>query len=45
MVVSGHATLGLPQILLEIEGDEIVATGVMGLLYGHHDNRAAFDQG
>lgn len=41
MVVSGHATLGLPQILLETEGDDIVATGVLGLLYGHHDNRAA----
>ncbi len=41
MVVSGHATLGLPQILLETEDDAIVATGVMGLVYGHHDNRAA----
>ncbi len=42
MVVSGHATLGLPQILLETDGDDIVATGVMGLIFGHHDNRAAF---
>ncbi len=39
MVVSGHATSGLPQILLETEGDAIVATGVMGLLYGEADNR------
>lgn len=38
MVVSGHATSALPQILLETEGDQIVATGVMGLLYGAHDN-------
>ncbi|MBI3977883.1 MAG: arsenate reductase (azurin) small subunit [Chloroflexi bacterium] len=39
MVVSGHATEGLPQIVLELEGDDIVATGVMGLLYGFHNNR------
>jgi arsenite oxidase small subunit len=38
MVVSGHATQGLPQITLELEGDEIVATGVMGLIFGYHDN-------
>ncbi len=39
MVVSGHATSGLPQIVLETEGDDILATGVLGLVYGHHDNR------
>ena len=39
MVVSGHATQGLPQIMLETEGDDIFATGVMGLIYGYHDNR------
>jgi arsenite oxidase small subunit len=38
MVISGHATLGLPQILLELEGDDIVATGVLGLVYGYYDN-------
>ena len=38
MVVSGHATESLPQILLEIKGDDIYAIGVMGLIYGHHDN-------
>jgi arsenite oxidase small subunit len=38
MVVSGQATQGLPQILLEIEGDAIYATGVMGLIYGYHEN-------
>ena len=37
-VVSGHATLGLPQILLELDGDDIVATGVRGLIFGYHDN-------
>lgn len=40
MVVSGHATQGLPQVILRIEGDEIIATGVMGLVYGYSDNRA-----
>ena len=35
MVISGHATDTLPQIVLEIEGTEIYATGIMGLLYGH----------
>ena len=38
MVVAGHATLGLPQITLELDGDDIVATGVMGLIFGYHDN-------
>ena len=39
MVVSGHATLGLPQIILETEGDDIYATGVMGLIFGYYNNR------
>lgn len=39
MVVSGHASLGLPQILLELEGDDIYATGVRGLVFGYYDNR------
>lgn len=39
MVISGHATQGLPQVILELDGDEIVAVGVLGLLYGFHDNR------
>ncbi|MBI5715643.1 MAG: arsenate reductase (azurin) small subunit [Chloroflexi bacterium] len=38
MVVSGQATEGLPQITLEVEGDDIYATGVMGLVYGFHNN-------
>lgn len=38
MVIAGHATESLPQILLEIEGTDIVATGVMGLIYGRNDN-------
>ncbi len=35
MVVSGHATDSLPQIMLEIDGDDIYAVGIMGLIYGH----------
>jgi arsenite oxidase small subunit len=38
MVVSGHATLGLPQIILETDGDDIYATGVMGLIFGYYNN-------
>ncbi|MBI5291358.1 MAG: arsenate reductase (azurin) small subunit [Chloroflexi bacterium] len=40
MVISGHATEGLPQIVLELSGDDIYATGVMGLVYGFHNNLA-----
>lgn len=39
MVVSGHATIGLPQIVLETDGDDIHAVGVLGLIFGCHDNR------
>jgi len=38
MVISGHATDGLPQARLEVLGDDIVATGVTGLIYGVEDN-------
>jgi arsenite oxidase small subunit len=38
MVVSGHATQGLPQIILETDGDDIIATGVMGLIFSYYDN-------
>ncbi len=41
MVVSGHATQGLPQIVLETEGDDIVATGVQGLIFGYESNGRA----
>jgi arsenite oxidase small subunit len=39
MVVAGQATESLPQIVLEVTGDQIHATGVMGLIYGYHDNK------
>ena len=38
MVISGHATESLPQVLLELEGDDIYAVGVLGLIFGRHDN-------
>ncbi len=38
MIISGHATQGLPQVTLEARGDEIYATGVMALIYGFGDN-------
>lgn len=41
MVVSGHATESLPQIALELRGEDIYAVGVMGLLYGYSSNPTA----
>jgi arsenite oxidase small subunit len=38
MLVSGHATESLPQIVLEVDGPDVVATGVMGLLSGYSAN-------
>lgn len=38
MVISGHATISLPQIQLELDGDDIYAIGVIGLIYGTHNN-------
>lgn len=39
MVLAGQATAGLAQIILEVEGDDIYATGVISLLYGFSDNK------
>lgn len=41
IVVSGHATQSLPQVMLEVRGEDIVAVGVMGLVYGYADNPRA----
>jgi arsenite oxidase small subunit len=41
MIVAGHATEGLPQVLLEARGDDIYATGVMALIFGFGDNEVA----
>lgn len=38
IVVSGQAFQSLPQVLLEIEGDNIYAVGMMGLIFGRNRN-------
>jgi arsenite oxidase small subunit len=38
IIVSGQAYESLPQVLLELDGDDIYAVGVMGLLYGRNTN-------
>lgn len=38
MVVAGHGTESLPQIVLDLAGDDIYAVGVMGLIYGYAHN-------
>ena len=42
MVISGHATESLPQARLELEGDDIYVTGIMGLIYGQQTNPIAW---
>lgn len=39
-VVMGQATENLPQVLLDIEGDDIIAVGTLGLAYGFRNNLA-----
>lgn len=36
--ISGQAYQSLPQVLLEVEGDDIYAVGMFGLIYGRFDN-------
>ncbi len=38
ILISGQAYQSLPQVLLELEGDEIYAVGIFGLVYGRFDN-------
>jgi len=38
IIVSGQAYESLPQVLLEVDGDDIYAVGIMGLLFGRTDN-------
>jgi arsenite oxidase small subunit len=38
IIISGHATQGLPQITLELDGDDIYAMGVQALIFGFNDN-------
>jgi arsenite oxidase small subunit len=36
--ISGQAYQSLPQVLMELEGDDIYAVGMFGLIYGRFDN-------
>ncbi len=38
ILISGQAYQSLPQILLELNGDDIFAVGVFGLIFGRYDN-------
>jgi len=38
ILISGQAYQSLPQVLLELDGDKIYATGVFGLIFGRYDN-------
>jgi arsenite oxidase small subunit len=41
MIVSGHSTQSLAQVMLELRGDDIVAVGFMGLVWGYASNPRA----
>ena len=38
IIVSGQAYQSLPQVILELKGDNIYAVGVMGLIFGRNNN-------
>ncbi len=38
ILISGQAYQSLPQILLEVDGDDIYATGIFGLIFGRKEN-------
>lgn len=38
MMVMGQATTNLPQVVLRVRGDDLVATGVRGLIWGRQNN-------
>jgi arsenite oxidase small subunit len=38
IVISGQAYQSLPQVLLELDGDDIYAVGMMGLIFGRNRN-------
>ncbi|RKF21469.1 arsenate reductase (azurin) small subunit [Alginatibacterium sediminis] len=44
IIVSGQAYESLPQVLLELDGDDIYAVGIMGLLFGRTDNIIAMQE-
>jgi len=45
IVISGQAYESLPQVLLELDGDDIYAVGIMGLLYGRNQNMMKSQEG
>ncbi len=45
IVVSGQAYESLPQVMLELDGDDIHAVGIMGLLYGRNRNLLTHREG
>jgi len=38
IVVSGQAYQSIPQVLLEVDGDDVYAVGMMGLIFGRNKN-------
>jgi len=38
IIVSGQAYQSIPQVLLELDGDDIYAVGMMGLIFGRNTN-------
>ena len=38
ILISGQAYQSLPQVLLELDGDDIYAIGIFGLIFGRYDN-------
>ncbi|MFQ5784286.1 MAG: arsenate reductase (azurin) small subunit [Alphaproteobacteria bacterium] len=38
ILISGQAYQSLPQVLLELDGDDIFAVGIFGLIFGRYDN-------
>ena len=38
ILISGQAYQSLPQVLLELDGEDIYAVGVFGLIFGRYDN-------
>jgi len=38
ILISGQAYQSLPQVLMELEGDDIYAVGIFGLVFGRYDN-------
>ena len=38
ILISGQAYQSLPQVLLEVDGDDIYAVGIFGLIFGRNNN-------